>query len=116
MDLIYLAGGAYFMFLTRIFYAIAYFILLIYEIINATIDVVIRIIKGGKVDPVIVDIDLILERPISQTILSNSVTLTPGSVVIDLDSNNKIIKVALIVPREKKDVIPFEPYIKKMLE
>ena len=107
---------AYFMFLTRIFYAIAYFIVLIYEIIKSTIDVFLRIIKGGKIDPVIVDIPTILERPISQTILANSITLTPGSVSIELDSNNKIIKVALIVPREKKEVIPFEPYIKKMLE
>ena len=104
------------MFLTRIFYAIAYFIVLIYEIVKATIDVFVRIVKGGKIDPVIVDIDTILERPISQTILANSITLTPGSVLVDLDSHNKILKVALIVPREKKEIIPFEPYIKKMLE
>ncbi|MCL2114694.1 MAG: Na+/H+ antiporter subunit E [Methanobrevibacter sp.] len=104
------------MFLTRIFYAIAYFIVLIYEIIKSTIDVTMRIIKGGKIDPVVVDIDTILERPISQTILANSITLTPGTLSVDLDSKNKIIKVAIIAPREKKDVIPFEPYIKKMLE
>ncbi|MDR2966462.1 MAG: Na+/H+ antiporter subunit E [Methanobacteriaceae archaeon] len=104
------------MFLTRIFYGIAYFIVLIYEIIKSTIDVTIRIIKGGKIDPVVVDIDTVLERPISQTILANSITLTPGTLSIDLDSGKKIIKVAIIAPREKKDVIPFEPYIKKMLE
>lgn len=104
------------MFLTRIFNAIAYFIVLIYEIIKSTIDVSFRIIKGGKIDPVIVDIETVLERPISQTILANSITLTPGTLSVDLDSENKIIKVAIIAPREKKEVIPFEPYIKKMLE
>ena len=104
------------MFLTRIFNAIVYFIVLIREIIKSTIDVTMRIIKGGKIDPVIVDIETILERPISQTILANSITLTPGTLSVDLDSKNKIIKVAIIAPREKKDVIPFEPYIKKMLE
>ncbi|MCL2157168.1 MAG: Na+/H+ antiporter subunit E [Methanobrevibacter sp.] len=104
------------MFLTRIYYAIAYFIVLIIEIIKSTIDVSIRIIKGGEINPVIVDIDTILERPISQTILANSITLTPGTLSVDLDSENKIIKVAIIAPREKKEVIPFEPYIKKMLE
>jgi energy-converting hydrogenase B subunit A len=76
----------------------------------------IRIIKGGKIAPVIVDIDTVLERPISQTILANSITVTPGTVSVELDSENKKVKVVLIAPREKKDVIPFEPYIKKMLE
>ena len=108
--------GANFMFLRRIFYAIAYFILLIYEIIKSTLDVLIRIITGGKIEPVIVDIDTVLERPISQTILANSITVTPGTVSVNLDSKNKKVRVALIAPREKKDVIPFEPYIKKMLE
>ena len=37
-------------------------------------------------------------------------------MVNDIDSDNKIIKVATISPREKEDIIPFEPYIKKMLE
>jgi len=106
-----------FMFLTRIFYAIAYFIVLIYEITKATFQMAVIMIRGGKrIDPVIVDIETVLERPISQTILANSITLTPGSVSIDLDSKNKIIKVAVIAPREKKELIPFEPYIKKMLE
>lgn len=104
------------MFFKRIYYAISYFIVLIYEIVKSTIDVALRIIKGGKIDPVIIDIETSLERPISQTILANSITLTPGTLSIDLDSTNKIIKVAIIAPRDKKNVIPFEPYIKKMLE
>jgi len=35
---------------------------------------------------------------------------------VDLDSENNIIKVAAISPRKQEDIIPFEPYIKKMLE
>ena len=73
------------MFLTRIGYGIAYFVVLI-------------------------------ERPVSQTILANSISLTPGTLSVDLDSENNIIKVAAISPRSKEDIIPFEPYIKKMLE
>jgi energy-converting hydrogenase B subunit A len=42
--------------------------------------------------------------------------LTPGTLSVDLDSENNIIKVAAISPRSKEDIIPFEPYIKKMLE
>ena len=61
-------------------------------------------------------IETVLERPVSQTILANSISLTPGTLSVDLDSENNIIKVAAISPRSKEDIIPFEPYIKKMLE
>ena len=54
--------------------------------------------------------------PVSQTILANSISLTPGTLSVDLDSENNIIKVAAISPRKKEDIIPFEHYIKKMLE
>ncbi len=99
----------------RIFYAIAYFIVLIVEIIKATIDVAARTVNG-KVEPVIMEIETELKRPVSQVILANSITLTPGTLSIDVDEENQIIKVATIVPRKKEDVIPFEPYIKGWLE
>ena len=88
------------MFLTRIGYGIAYFIVLIYEVIKATIDVAFNSVLRRNIDPIVVDIETVLERPVSQTI----------------DSENNIIKVAAISPRSKEDIIPFEPYIKKMLE
>ena len=103
------------MFITRIFYGIAYFIVLIWEIIKATIDVAIRTVNGN-VDPIIVEIPTVLKRPVSQTVLANSITLTPGTLSIDLDSENQVIKVATIAPREKEEIIPFEKYIKGMLE
>ena len=104
------------MFLTRIGYGIIYFLDLIYVIIKSTLDVVFNAIIGRNIDPVIVDIETVLEKPVSQTILANSISLTPGTLSVDLDSENNIIKVAAISPREKEDIIPFEPYIKKMLE
>jgi len=99
----------------RTFYAIAYFIVLIVEIIKATIDVAARTLNG-KVEPVIVEIETELKRPVSQVILANSITLTPGTLSIDVDTENCIIKVATISPRTKEEVIPFEPYIKGWLE
>ena len=104
------------MFLTRIGYGILYFLDLIYEIIKSTIDVAFNKIMGRHFNPVIIDVETILERPVSQTILANSISLTPGTLSVDLDSENKIIKVAAISPRSKEDIIPFEKYIKKMLE
>lgn len=104
------------MFLTRFGYGIIYFFDLIYEIIKSTFAVAYGGIIKGDIDPVVIDIETVLERPVSQTILANSISLTPGTLSVDLDSENRIIKVATISPREKEDIIPFEPYIKKMLE
>ena len=105
------------MFLNRIYYGIVYFIVLIREIIIATVDTAMRSMRGGEViDPVVIDIKTNLKRTISQTILANSITLTPGTLTIDVDSENQLLKVAIIAPRAVEKVIPFEPYIKKMLE
>lgn len=104
------------MFLTRFGYGIIYFFDLIYEIIKSTFAVAYGGIIKGDIDPVVIDIETVLERPVSQTILANSISLTPGTLSVDLDSENRIIKVATISPREKEEIIPFEPYIKKMLE
>jgi energy-converting hydrogenase B subunit A len=68
------------------------------------------------INPVVIDVETVLKRPVSQTILANSISLTPGTLSVDLDSENQIIKVAAISPRSKEDIIPFEKYIKKMLE
>ena len=104
------------MFLTRIGYGIIYFLDLIYEIIKSTIDVAFNKIMRRDINPVVIDIETVLKRPVSQTILANSISLTPDTLSVDLDSENNIIKVAAISPRSKEDIIPFEPYIKKMLE
>ncbi|MBQ9025861.1 MAG: Na+/H+ antiporter subunit E [Methanobrevibacter sp.] len=104
------------MFLTRIGYGIIYFLDLIYEIIKSTVDVVFNKIMRRDINPVVIDVETVLERPVSQTILANSISLTPGTLSVDLDSENQIIKVAAITPRSKEDIIPFEKYIKKMLE
>ncbi len=101
--------------ITRIGYGIAYFIVLIYNILRSALSVA-KMVVIGNIQPVIVEIETILERPISQTILANSITLTPGTLSIDLDSEKRLLKVATIIPKEKEDIIPFEPYIKKMLE
>lgn len=104
------------MFLSRIYYWIAYFVVLIWEIIKSTLSMCALICKGDKYNPQVINIETELKREISQTFLANSITLTPGTLTVDLDSENQILKVAVITPRDAKDVIPFEPYIKGMFE
>ena len=115
-DLKFKRNGACLMFLPRIVYGIIYFLDLIYEIIKSTVDVVFNKIMRRDINPVVIDVETVLKRPVSQTILANSISLTPGTLSVELDSENQIIKVAAISPRSKEDIIPFEPYIKKMLE
>ena len=62
------------MFLTRIVYGIIYFLDLIYEIIKSTIDVVFNKIMRRDINPVVIDVETVLERPVSQTILANSIS------------------------------------------
>ncbi|WP_369694692.1 Na+/H+ antiporter subunit E [Methanobrevibacter ruminantium] len=103
------------MFLSRVYYGIAYFIVLIWEIIKSTLSMC-GVICKESYNPQVINIEIELKREISQTFLANSITLTPGTLTVDLDSENQILKVAVITPRDAKDVIPFEPYIKGMFE
>lgn len=103
------------MFITRFFYGIVYFLVLIFEIIKAMVDVAIRIINGN-VNPKVLKIRTDLKKPLSQTLLANSITLTPGTLTVDLDSESSTLTVATISPRERSDIIPFEKYIKKTFE
>ena len=61
------------MFLTRLGYGIIYFLDLIYEILKATFDVAFNGIMRQNIDPVVVEIETVLDRPVSQTILANSI-------------------------------------------
>ena len=70
----------------------------------------------GDVDPVVVQIKPDLKRPVSLAILSNTITLTPGTITIDMDQDAGVLTVSAITPRSNEDIIPLESTIKKMLE
>ena len=66
-------------------YIIAYFFLLLYEIIKAGIVAGILIFKGNKkIKPVLVSFDSPLKSEFTSTILANSITLTPGTISVSL--------------------------------
>ena len=104
------------MFLSRIYYGILYFLVLILDIAKASLDMALRVLGVREINPIVVDIKTVLSRPISQTILVMSINITPGTVVLDFDSDNKMVKVAIVVPRDKEAVFNAESYINKMLE
>ncbi|MDY2745148.1 MAG: hypothetical protein SOV21_05845 [Methanosphaera sp.] len=43
-------------------------------------------------------------------------TLTPGTITIDMNQEDRVLTVSALTPRSTEDIIPLEPYIKKMLE
>ena len=63
------------MFLTRLGYGIIYFLDLIYEILKATFDVAFNGIMRQNIDPVVVEIETVLERPVCQLIWILKITL-----------------------------------------
>ncbi len=103
------------MFLTRIIYGIEYFVMLVVEIIKAVLSTSACCLKGD-VDPIVVKIKPDLERPVSLAVLANSITLTPGTITIEMNQDEGYLIVSALTPRSTEDIIPFEPYIKKMLE
>ena len=103
------------MFLNRIFYGIEFFVVLVVEIIKAVLDTSASCLKG-EVDPVVLEIRPDLKRPVSLAILSNTITLTPGTITIDMNQEDRVLTVSALTPRSTEDIIPLEPYIKKMLE
>ena len=104
------------MFLSRIYYGILYFLVLILDIIKSSVDMALRTVGIKEINPVVIDIETILTKPISQTLLVMSINITPGTVVLDLDSDEKIVKVAIVVHRDKEAVFNAEQYINKMFE
>lgn len=104
------------MFLSRIYYGILYFLVLIIDIIKSTVDMALRTVGINEISPIVMDVETVLRKPIAQTLLVMSINITPGTVVLDMDSINNVVKVAVVVPRDKKAVFNAESYIEKMLE
>ncbi len=61
-----------------------YSIPLFIEMAKANLDVAYRVITG-KIEPAIVKIDPDLETDLGITFLANSITLTPGTLTVDVD-------------------------------
>ena len=99
----------------RAFYAALYILNLAYNMLKSAWDTSVLAVTG-RIDPQVVEVKTVLKKPVSQVILANSITLTPGTVTIDVDSEKQILTVAALTPRSREDIIPFEKYIRGMME
>lgn len=101
--------------LARPFYAVAYVVVLLYYITMSALNVVYLTLRG-TIKPEKKVINTVLRKEISQTFLANSITLTPGTLTIDVDNKAQKLTVTVLTPRDQSAIIPFEKYIKGMFE
>lgn len=72
---------------------IKYFFILMLEIYKSSFSYIVRIIKKDC-EPCIVELELSVKDPLIITIISNSITLTPGTLTVDA-KDNKLTVLAL---------------------
>jgi multicomponent Na+:H+ antiporter subunit E len=61
-------------------------VLLLWEIVKASWDVLTRVLRPSlPISPRIIDFDSVLDSDIAKTFLANSITLTPGTVTLEIE-------------------------------
>ena len=69
----------------RYFYFVYYVFVFLYYVVKANIDVAWRVLHPAlPINPGIVKIKTTLKNEVAQTVLANSITLTPGTMTVDI--------------------------------
>lgn len=106
----------------RYFWFIVFLIIFIWECIKANLDVAYRVLHPAMpIKPGIVKVKLDLKTDIAKTILANSITMTPGTITVDLIGDTIYVHwiyVSSTDPEEysKKVAGRFEKLIKRIFE
>ncbi len=75
-----------------ILYYPLYLIVFLFELLKANIDVALRVISPSlPINPGIVAVKTSLKDPLSKLILANSITLTPGTLTVDVKGDTLFI-------------------------
>lgn len=70
-------------------YSVIYLFVIAWEILKSNIDVALRVINPRlPINPGIVRVKTKLKSPMGRMILANSITLTPGTLTIDIDGDD----------------------------
>ncbi|MCF8304381.1 MAG: Na+/H+ antiporter subunit E [Bacteroidales bacterium] len=106
----------------RYFWALVYLFVFTWECVKANFDVAYRVIHPAMpIKPGIVRVKLNLKTEIGKTILANSITMTPGTISVDLIDDELYVHwiyVSSMDPEVYSQKIAgrFENYIKKIFE
>ena len=102
------------------FYTIFYFINFFIELVKSNVDVTLRVLSPSlPINPGIVEVKTSLKSKYARMVLANSITLTPGTLTVEIvddslfihwiDVESEDIKVA-----SEKIVLSFEKYLKEI--
>jgi multicomponent Na+:H+ antiporter subunit E len=106
----------------RYFWLIIYLFIFIWECLKANFDVAYRVIHPAMpIKPGIVKVKLNLNTPIARTFLAMSITMTPGTIAVDIIDDHIYIHWIYVSSTDpeiysRKVSGRFEKYIKKIFE
>jgi len=101
----------------KVAYSIAYIFYLFISIIKSNLDVARRVVQPTiPINPGIVVVKTKLKSPVGRMILANSITLTPGTLSVDVDGDHYYIHWIDVTDMDeegatKKIVAGFEKYL-----
>lgn len=72
-----------------------------WELTRANLDVAMRVITG-RIDPGIVRYDPKLDGDLAMTVMAHSITLTPGTLTVDIDSHGKRLFIHVLALSDKQ--------------
>jgi multicomponent Na+:H+ antiporter subunit E len=106
----------------RYFWLMVYLFIFIWECIKANIDVAYRVLHPAMpIRPGIVKVKMTLKSDLARTLLANSITMTPGTITVDIIDDYLYIH-WIYVRSEDPEVYTriitgaFEKYIKRIIE
>jgi multicomponent Na+:H+ antiporter subunit E len=106
----------------RYFWFIVYLFVFVWECIKANIDVAYRVLHPAMpIRPGIVKVKTSLKSDLAKMLLANSITMTPGTITVDIIGDNLYIHWIYIRsedPEVYTEIITgaFEKYIKRIIE
>lgn len=106
----------------RYFWLLLYLFIFTWEVLKANFDVAYRVIHPAlPIKPGIVKVRMGIKSPIARTMLANSITMTPGTISVDIIDDDIYVHwiyVSSDDPQKYSDKISgrFEKYIKKIFE
>ncbi len=106
----------------RYFWLLIYLFIFTWECIKANFDVAYRVLHPAMpIKPGIVKVKLGLQSDFARTMLANSITMTPGTIAVDIVGDDLFVH-WIYVSSEDPEVYSqkiagkFEKYIKKIFE
>ena len=106
------------------YFLLQYIPVLLWEVLKANIDVAYRVVHPKlPIRPGIVEVKTSLRSDIALTLLANSITLTPGTMSVDIGKENTVLYIHWIDVRERDSeaatkiiVERFERILRKIFE